>query len=59
MDYQRSLVASAVAILTLMLLGGFYVDTLPPWLDWAQYGSFVSFNYQIMLEFGFLDLNLR
>lgn len=59
MDFQRSLVASAVLILTFMLLGGYYVENLPNWLHWAQYVSFVSFNYRVALEFAFLDLNLR
>jgi hypothetical protein len=59
MDFQRSLVAAAVIMLTLMLLGGYYIERLPPWLQWAQYVSFVSYNFRSMLEFAFLDLNLR
>lgn len=42
-----------------MLLGGFYVDQLPQWLHWAQYASFVSYNYRALLELGFLGLNFR
>lgn len=59
MDYQRSLIAVAVLMLTLMLLGGFYVERLPFWLHWAQYGSFVCFTFRAMLEFGLLGLELR
>ena len=59
MNYQRSLVASTIIILSLMLLGGFYVDQLPSWLHWAQYASYISYNYRALLEFAFLDLTIR
>ena len=59
MDFQRSLVAAAVIMLTLMLLGGFYIERLPFWLEWAQYGSFISYTFRVMLEFGYRGLNLR
>ena len=59
MDFQRSLVAAAVIMLTFMLLGGFYIERLPPWLEWAQYTSFVSYIYRAMVEFAFLGLDLR
>lgn len=59
MDYQRSLVAAAVVMLTFMLLGGFYIERLPPWLVWAQYLSFISYTFRAMLEYGYLDLDLR
>lgn len=59
MDFQRSLVAAAVIMLTLMLLGGYYVERLPHWLKWAEYTSFVSYTFRAMLEFGYLGLDLR
>ena len=59
MDNQWSVVAIPVIILTFMLLGGFYVDRLPIWLHWAQYASFISYNFRAALEFGFLDLTFR
>ena len=58
MDFQRSLIAAAVTMLTFMLLGGFYIERLPPWLEWAQYISFVSYTFRTMVEFGFLGLDL-
>ena len=59
MDYQRSLIAAAVIMLTLMLLGGFYVERLPSWLEWAQYASFISYTFRAMLEFAYSGLSLR
>lgn len=59
MDFQRSLVAAAVIMLTIMLLGGFYVRNLPYWLDWAQYASFVSYSYSASLELAFRNLEMR
>lgn len=59
MDFERSLIAAAVSMLTLMLLGGFYIERLPPWLEWAQYVSFISHIFRATVEFGFLGLDLR
>ena len=59
MDFQQSLVAASVLMLTQMLLGGFYVHNLPFWLEWAQYMSYVSYSFRATLEFAFLDINLR
>lgn len=59
LDFQRSLIAAAVIMLTLMLLGGFYIERLPPWLEWAQYLSFVSYIFRAMVEFAFRGLDLR
>ena len=59
MDFQRSLVAAAVIMLTHMLLGGFYVRNLPYWLNWAQYASFTSYTFAAALELGFQNLDLR
>ena len=59
MDIRHSLVAAPVIMLTFMMLGGFYVQRLPDWLQWAQYVSFVTYSFDTILEFGFHDLTLR
>ena len=57
MDFKRSIVAVAVILLTLMLLGGFYVQNLPFWIDWAQYVSFITYSYDALLYFEFTANN--
>lgn len=59
MNSQRSLTAVTVLVLTCLLLGGFYVKRFPPWFQWAQYLSFISYSFRTSLEFGFMELNLR
>ena len=53
MDIQGALVAASVLMLSSMLLGGFYVQTLPFWLSWAQYLSFTSYSFDAMLQLAF------
>lgn len=53
MDFKRSIVAVAVILMTLMLLGGFYVKNLVFWIDWAQYLSFITYSYDALLYFEF------
>ena len=59
MDFQRCLVAVTLIVLSMLLLGGFYVDRFPIWLHWAQYISIITFTYDGALELGFMDLTLR
>ena len=53
MDFSRSLVAASVAMLSSMLLGGFYVQNLAYWIQWAQYLSFITYSFDGMLYFEF------
>ena len=46
---------AALAVLTSMLLGGFYVRVLPFWLDWAKNLSFVTYGYDALLQLEFTD----
>lgn len=59
MDFERSLVAASVVMLAHMLLGGFYVQNLPFWLQWAQYAAYTSYSFKATLELGFRNLELR
>lgn len=53
MNFQRSLVMASVAMLSCLLLAGFYIQRLPFWLNWAQYLSFISYSYDLTLQFEF------
>ena len=53
MDFQRSLLVAAVSMLSCMLIGGFYVKRLPIWLQWMQYISFITYSFDLMLQFEF------
>ena len=57
MDFRRSIVAVAVILLTLMLLGGFYVKNLVFWIRWAEYLSFITYSYDAALYFEFTPDN--
>ena len=50
MDFRRSIVAVAVILLTMMLLGGFYVQNLVFWIQWAEYLSFFAYTPMMLLS---------
>ncbi len=53
MNLKRIIVFGAVLILSFMLLGGFYVQNLPFWLQWGQYLSFITYGYRGSLQMNF------
>ena len=53
MDFRRSIVAVVITLLTMMLLGGFYVQNLVFWIRWAEYLSFITYSYDAALYFQF------
>lgn len=57
MDFSRAIVAAAVIMLSSMLLGGFYVQNLASWIQWAQYLSFITYSFDAMLYFEFTASN--
>ena len=44
-------------LLTLMLLGGFYVKNLVFWIRWVEYLSFITYSYDTTLYFEFTPDN--
>lgn len=46
-DTRHAITAATVALLSMLFLGGFYVDLerIPVWIRWAQYLSFVKFTF--------------
>ncbi len=53
MDLRRIIVYGALIVLSCMLLGGFYVQSLPFWLQWAQYLSFITYSFRSSLQINF------
>lgn len=52
-DFQRSLVVAVVVFLSSMLLGGYYVQRLSSWIDWTKYASFITYSFDLALQFEF------
>ncbi|CAK8691387.1 unnamed protein product [Clavelina lepadiformis] len=53
MDFEHGLVLAIFMMITYMLLGGFYIKSLPPWLSWLRYVSPFLYAWTLMLYFEF------
>ena len=53
MNLKRIIIFGSVVVLTFMLLGGFYTQALPFWLEWAQYTSFILYSFRASLQFNY------
>ena len=53
MDFKKVIAYGSVSILGFMLIGGFYVQALPFWLQWAQYLSFITYGFDASLQFNY------
>lgn len=42
-------------MLLMMLAGGFYVKTFPPWIEWIKYSSFVFYSYRLLMKLEFSE----
>jgi hypothetical protein len=40
-------------MLTFMLVGGYYVRGIPPWISWVRYLSFVYWGFNLLLKIEF------
>jgi hypothetical protein len=49
---------TAIIMLTMMLVGGFYVTTSPPWIAWLKYASFVYYGYNLLLKINWVGVPL-
>jgi len=51
---KTSQTIATVSMLTLMLVGGFYVADVPVWIGWLKYLSFIYYGFNVLLhvEFG-------
>ena len=55
MAQTTAITIAVLIVLTSMLLGGFYIRSLPSWLVWAENLSFVTYGYDAMLQLEFTD----
>ena len=44
-DMERAMTVMTVVSLFLMLLGGFFVDNVPTWLDWGKFASPFKYSF--------------
>jgi energy-coupling factor transporter ATP-binding protein EcfA2 len=49
----KALTMCIVLMLTLMLVGGFYVQALPIWISWFKFISPITYAYRAVLQFVF------
>ena len=49
---------TSVIMLTMMLVGGFYVTNIPAWIAWLKYLSFVYYGYNLLLKIEYSGVTL-
>ncbi|CAM9394282.1 unnamed protein product [Chrysoparadoxa australica] len=52
-DAEKAVVASTLYLLTMLLVGGFFISDVPEWLAWLEYLSPFRYTYQGTLLFQF------
>ena len=52
-NYRTALSFTTVLVLSIMLVGGFYVRNIPIWIRWARYLSFIYYGYGQLLKIEF------
>ncbi|XP_052675102.1 LOW QUALITY PROTEIN: uncharacterized protein LOC128156830 [Crassostrea angulata] len=55
MDIRKGMTQATIYIMATMLLGGFYTRSLPFWLDWIKYVSFLQYTFSAMMCLEFND----
>ncbi|XP_022100663.1 ABC transporter G family member 14-like isoform X2 [Acanthaster planci] len=50
---QEAVVIVSVYMLTTLILGGFYIEQLPPWLEWTSYLSYTFYFFTLQMQFEF------
>lgn len=55
MDIRKGMTQATIYMLATMLLGGFYTRSLPFWLDWIKYVSFLQYTFSAMMFLEFDD----
>lgn len=56
---QTQLVVSTVGMLGFMLLGGFFVEDVPNFLEWARFASIFKYARDASLRFEFRGTTVR
>lgn len=50
MDPKTAQTVSTVVMMSLMLVGGYYVRNIPDWIAWLRYISFIYWAYNLILK---------
>ncbi len=53
LNLKNIILYGSVLMLTFMLVGGFFAENLPFWLQWSKYTSFITYSYRACLQFSF------
>ncbi|XP_062505359.1 uncharacterized protein LOC134182053 [Corticium candelabrum] len=53
-NLKEALTAGVIAMLTSLLIGGFYVTNFPPWLQWVKYLSLITYTWDALLSLEFM-----
>jgi len=52
-DVEASIVLAVLVMNTFMLLGGYFIQNIPAWIQWLQYVSPVTHSYSLLLHLEF------
>lgn len=52
-NFKNCLTIATVTMLTIMLVGGFYVRQIPIWISWLKYLSFIYWGWNLLLKIEF------
>lgn len=52
-NFRTALSFTTVLVLSIMLVGGFYVRNIPVWIRWLKYLSFIYYGYGLVLKIEF------
>ncbi|KAL5006963.1 hypothetical protein ScPMuIL_015769 [Solemya velum] len=55
MNVGQSMTIAIICQMAIMLLGGLFTRTLPFWLDWLKYLSFVHYSFHCLFILEFID----
>eukprot|EP00245_Coleochaete_scutata_P013921 TRINITY_DN5791_c0_g1_i1.p1 TRINITY_DN5791_c0_g1~~TRINITY_DN5791_c0_g1_i1.p1 ORF type:complete len:163 (+),score=31.49 TRINITY_DN5791_c0_g1_i1:30-491(+) len=55
MDVKKATTFASVILLTFMLAGGYYLQKIPPFINWVKYLSFNWFTYRLIMKIQYSD----
>lgn len=50
MDVKKGTTIASVVLLTFMLCGGYYLQSIPAWIGWIKYISFTFYSYRLVIR---------
>ncbi|KAH9559455.1 hypothetical protein CY35_06G059200 [Sphagnum magellanicum] len=50
MDVKKASTLASIIMLTFMLTGGFFVQSIPVWINWLKYLSINNYSYRLLIK---------